>query len=74
MRFCDNSALVPLLVEEEETTPLRDLYLGDPGAITWWGTPVECVSAISRREREGTLSLEVATRADWMLAKLAAQV
>ena len=24
--------------------------------IVWWGTPVECYSAISRREREGNLS------------------
>jgi predicted nucleic acid-binding protein len=52
-----------LLIEEEETISLRDLYLGDPGAITWWGTPVECVSAISRREREGTLSLEATAQA-----------
>lgn len=63
MKFWDSSALVPLLVEEEETIPLRDLYLGEPGMITWWGTPVECVSAVSRREREGLLSLEATHQA-----------
>lgn len=63
MKFWDSSALVPLLVEEEETVPLRDLYLGEPGTITWWGTPVECVSAVCRREREGLLSLEATHRA-----------
>ena len=39
MKFWDSSALVPLLVEEEVSAPLHDLYLGEPGAITWWGTP-----------------------------------
>jgi predicted nucleic acid-binding protein len=27
----------------------------DPAVIVWWGTHVECVSALVRREREGTL-------------------
>lgn len=63
MKFWDSSALVPLLVEEEDTVPLRDFYLGEPGTITWGGTPVECASAISRREREGVLSPEAATEA-----------
>lgn len=61
MKFWDSSALVPLLVEEEVTAPLRDLYLREPGTITWWGTPVECASAISRLEREGRLSPRAAT-------------
>jgi predicted nucleic acid-binding protein len=56
VRFWDSSALVPLLVEEEVTGALRDLYLGEPGTITWWGTPVECASAIARLEREERLS------------------
>jgi predicted nucleic acid-binding protein len=36
----------------------------------WWGTPVECVSAVSRREREGALSLGEATTALEMLRAL----
>ena len=56
MRFWDSSALVPLLAEEEVTAPLRDLYLADSGVIAWWGTPVECASAVSRLEREGRLT------------------
>lgn len=63
MKFWDNSALVPLLVEEEATLLLRDLYLGEPGAIAWWGTPVECASAVSRLEREDKLSPPAATEA-----------
>ena len=63
MKFWDSSALVPLLVEEEATVPIRDLLLGEPGIITWWGTPVECASAVSRLEREGHLSPQEATEA-----------
>lgn len=63
MKFWDSSALVPLLVEEEATVPIRDLLLGEPGIITWWGTPVECASAVSRLEREGHLSPQAATEA-----------
>lgn len=61
MRFWDSSALVPLLSEEEVTAVLRDLYLADPGVIAWWGTPVECASAVARLEREGRLSPREAT-------------
>ena len=63
MKFWDSSALVPLLVEEEATAPLRDLFLAEPGMIAWWGTPVECASALSRREREGHLSPQAETEA-----------
>jgi uncharacterized protein len=63
VKFWDSSALVPLLVEEEITVPIRDLYLGEPGTIAWWGTPVECASAVSRVEREGRLSPRAATEA-----------
>ncbi|MFL6196476.1 MAG: type II toxin-antitoxin system VapC family toxin [Thermoanaerobaculia bacterium] len=63
MKFWDSSALVPLLVEEEISVPLRNLYLAQPGTIAWWGTPVECASAISRLEREDKLSPRAATDA-----------
>ncbi len=63
MKFWDSSALVALLVEEEATVPLRDLYLGEPGTIAWWGTPVECASAVARLEREGQLSPQAVTEA-----------
>jgi len=73
VKFWDSSALVPLLVEEKDTIPLRDLYLGEPGTITWWGTAVECVSAVSRREREGLLSLDATLRALERLDALASR-
>src|SRR5689334_5932458 len=42
---------------------MRDLFQAEPGMIAWWGTPVECTSAVSRREREGRLSPQTATEA-----------
>lgn len=73
MRFWDSSALVPLLVEEELSARLRDLYLADGGTITWWSTPVECVSAIARLEREDHLSPQEAAEALERLDALARQ-
>lgn len=63
MKFWDSSALVPLLVEEASTAPLQTLYLGEPGTIAWWSTPVECASALARLEREGRLDSKAATEA-----------
>jgi hypothetical protein len=53
--FWDSSAVVPLLVDESPRDALLELLRRDSGMIVWWGTPVECASAIARREREGAL-------------------
>jgi hypothetical protein len=53
--FWDSSAVVPLLVDEPPRDALLDLLRRDSGMIVWWGTLVECTSAIARREREGAL-------------------
>lgn len=63
MRFWDSSALVPLLVEEELTEALCELYLREDGILVWWGSDVECASAVARLEREGRLSAKDATLA-----------
>lgn len=42
---------------------LLELLERDPVMIVWWGTPVECASAIARREGEGALGAEAATAA-----------
>ena len=56
--YWDTSAIVPLLVSES-STPLRESQLrASSGMITWWGTRIECVSALCRRVREGMLSPE----------------
>lgn len=56
MRYWDSSAVLPLAVQEQTTAQLTDEVHADPAIVTWWGTRVECVSALSRLEREGLLS------------------
>jgi hypothetical protein len=56
MRFWDSSAVVPLLVREPTSPPVLAEYLRDPDQIAWWATGVECVSALVRVEREGSLA------------------
>ena len=55
MIFWDSSALVPLLAGEPSTPAVRAHYAEDPEVVVWWGTPVECASAIARLERDGAL-------------------
>ena len=56
MTFWDSSALVPLFAAETRTRPMQSLYARDTEVVVWWGTIVECASAIARLEREGALS------------------
>ncbi len=56
MRFWDSSAVMPLLVEEAESGALRAYYREDAWMIVWWGTMVECSSALARMERDGNLN------------------
>jgi len=58
MRFWDASAVVPLILDEAATTSVDRSYVDQP-MVVWWGTIVEATSAIARRERSGTLSVEV---------------
>ena len=55
MTFWDASAIVPLLVNERSSRRLQSLAVKQPGMFVWWGSPVECVSALARRERDGAL-------------------
>ncbi len=56
MRFWDSSAIVPLLVIEPATEGVKSEYDGDPEIVAWWAAPMECASALARREREGDLT------------------
>jgi predicted nucleic acid-binding protein len=67
VKFWDGSAIVPLLVDEAPRRSLLELLEADRELIAWWGTPVECASAIARREREGDLD---AAQANDALARL----
>lgn len=71
MRFWDASAVVPLLVEEPSSGGLRKRLAEDREVLVWWGTPVECASALARREREGALTRAEVIRAEQRLRHLA---
>jgi predicted nucleic acid-binding protein len=51
MRFWDASAIVPMLLEEVWTPQAQALADVDSDMFVWWGSKVECVSAVSRVER-----------------------
>lgn len=55
MRFWDTSAIAPLLADEPATSAVQRLY-GTQSVAVWWGTVVECGSAIARLEREGAFT------------------
>ena len=56
MRYWDASGIVPLLVRQARTADMEHLLQSDPIIVTWWGSPLECLSAILRLEREGRLT------------------
>ncbi len=55
MKYWDSSALVPLLVAEAASPPVLHEFELDPEVIAWWATEAECVSALARLERDGSL-------------------
>lgn len=71
MRFWDSSALIPLVVPESGTDALMRVMRQDPAAAVWWGTTVECASAIARLTREDRLSREDAATATGLLTMAA---
>lgn len=72
MKFWDASAIVPLLVEEAETARTRAAAVSNPVMLVWWGTAVECASALARLQREDALDETTATTAFDCLGRLAA--
>ena len=72
MKFWDASAIVPLLIAEALTRRLQALAAGDPDMLVWWGSPVECVSALARLERDGALDPQTAVLTFDRLKQLAA--
>jgi predicted nucleic acid-binding protein len=58
MRFWDSSAVVPLLIDETMSAGVLVEFRRDPEMAVWWLTEVECVSALSRHERDGDLNVD----------------
>ena len=62
MIFWDTSAIVPLLVSETSSRALQALAKHDSTMLVWWGSEVECASAMARIERDGALDPRDAAR------------
>ena len=71
MKFWDASAIVPLLVAEPVTAQIQSAATADPAMLVWWGTEIECASALARLERDGALDETAATEAFSRLRELA---
>lgn len=63
MKYWDSSALVPLCVDETSSARVREIYRTDPAVVTWWGSGIECVSALARLEREGAMTADMVSAA-----------
>ncbi len=72
MKYWDSSALVPLLLDQPLTERARALYGQDSELVVWWGSPIECASAISRLHREGQLTAAEEAQARALLLSLKA--
>ena len=57
--YWDASALVPLVVREA-TTELYTKIAKETQIVTWWGSYLECTSAIGRLARRGSVPAQVA--------------
>src|SRR5262249_17828241 len=53
--FWDASAIVPLLVAQPSPPRLQGVVQRDSALLVWWGSEVECVSAVARLERDRLL-------------------
>ena len=71
MKFWDASAIVPLLVAESATRSVQALARRDSDMLAWWGSRVECASAVARLERDALLDRKDAALAFDRLNQLA---
>ncbi len=58
MKFWDSSALIQLFVEQNESGILRKIVKNDLDIVVWWGTILECKSAVARLRREGVVTID----------------
>lgn len=73
MRFWDSSGIIPLCLREPASDSLRVLADADEDIVVWWGSRLECISALSRRRRDGALPLDVEVKAKAILSAMAAE-
>jgi uncharacterized protein len=72
MNFWDTSAIIPLIVAENET-PIRESQLrANSDLLVWYGTHAEIESALCRRIREGSLDSSLVDQARARLQAISA--
>lgn len=71
MIFWDTSALMALVCDEPQSPKWVRHFREDPHMSIWWGTPLECESAIQRRLRQRSFTPEQAKLVRELLGKLA---
>ena len=72
MRFWDSSALVPLCLEQPRSAQAKRLLREDKELVVWWGSVVECASALARLHRDGMLTSAEERSARSLLEELSA--
>ena len=72
MRFWDTSAIVPLLVGQDSSARALELLTDDSEMVVWWGTLVECWSALARLRRGSFITPKVEAEAVRQLDTLSA--
>jgi uncharacterized protein len=70
VKFWDASAVVPLVALEKETRICRSILAEDTDIVVWLLTPVEVISALTRRLREKSIKPIEFSRAKEQLAAL----
>ena len=70
MMFWDASAIIPLCVAENHSEAMESLLKEDPMMAVWWGTPLECRSALARLVRDGIIDIEREANARQLLNEL----
>jgi uncharacterized protein len=73
LKYWDSSALVPLFVQEPESGKRNTMLEADRAVATWWGTRVECASALARLQRTGEVDAAGSAAAQASLEMLAAE-
>jgi predicted nucleic acid-binding protein len=74
MRFWDSSAIVPLLVSEENTDYCLEALADDPKMLIWCLSRLEVVSALCRRLRDGLMDTDEFRTAKERLAVILSKV
>jgi len=71
MKFWDASAIIPLCVDERQTSVVWDIAKKDGALVVWWGSIVESYSAFARLRRDGLFPSDDEAAALLVLTELA---